>query len=75
MKAGGDELIASMVRKQSASKLLNRELVKRHISVESLDDPISIRPHRPQIVVLVSVGIGVTGEIESVQRPLLAKVF
>ena len=52
--------------------MLDRELVKRHIVVERLNDPVSVRPDLARVIVLIPVGVGVAGEVEPVPRPVLA---
>ena len=44
MKARGEPLLGSRVRKQVSGKLLDRKLVERHVGVERGDDPVPPRP-------------------------------
>ena len=55
-----------------AGQLLGREPVKRQVAVESINDPLAPVPHVAVAVDVVSVSIGVTGEIEPLQSHPLA---
>ena len=74
VEAGGDLVIHGRVGQQIACKLLDRELVVRHVLVVGLDHPVAPRPHRPQAVDVVAVGVGVAGKIEPLHRHALAIV-
>src|SRR5258708_16230997 len=71
VKSGGYLLIQRMVRKKVPRKLLDGELVERHILVECLDDPIPIGIHLAVVIKMDSVGIRVTRGVEPLAAPML----
>src|SRR5688500_759618 len=47
MKGRCYELFLGRTGQQVASELLDRELVKRHVAIDRLNDPVAIGPHLP----------------------------
>jgi hypothetical protein len=72
VEARRDALFARGVRQHVAGQLLDREPVERHVAVERVDHPVAVLPHRPEAVLLVTVRVGVPGEVEPRPRPPLA---
>ena len=72
MKSRCDTLVDRRPRQQIARDLFNTELIERHVRVEGSDDPIPIGPYRPPSILLVTVGIRVTRQIEPFSRPAFA---
>src|SRR6185369_15869790 len=71
MKAGGDLLTDCGIREHVARDLLDRELIERHIAVESIDNPIAILPHHPALVFLITVRVGVSRKVKPRPSPSL----
>ena len=63
------------IGKQVARQLFDGELVKRHVVVQGANDPVAIRPHRPQVIVLITIGIRISGQIEPAGGPLFAEML
>ena len=74
MKTGCDHLRQSRLGKQIARQLFNGELVKCHIRIERIDNPVPVGPHRPWRVDRVPVGIRVPGLIQPVTSPTLPEM-
>ena len=74
VEAGGDEVFEGAVREQVAGEGLDRELVERQVGVQGADEPVAPRPDIAAVVLLVSLGIGVAGEIEPEGGPAFAEV-
>ena len=72
IESGGDDLVASGVRKHVPSQLLDREPVESQIAVEGIDHPVAPAPHRARAVCLVPVGIGVASCVEPHRREVFA---
>ena len=62
------------VGKKIPRHLLKDKTVERHVVVEGPDDPVPPNPHVTYTVVLVSVGIGITGRIQPIGRNLFPVV-
>ena len=71
-EAGGDPLGLRRLGQEVARELLDHELVERHIAGEGIDHPVTPRPLRSLLVVVVAVGVGVAGDVEPVHRHLLS---
>ena len=69
----GDSLVGGWVGQQVTSQLLDGELIKGHIAIEGVDDPVTPSPHRPFAVPEEAVGIGKPRRIEPVSCQVLAK--
>jgi hypothetical protein len=65
-------LLERAIGQQIPGELLDREPVERHVPVERVDDPIPVRPDLSVIVEVEAVGVGVTGRIQPIARPVLA---
>ena len=74
-EAGGHDLLLRRVGQKVASDLLHHELVVGHVAVDRGDDPVTPGPHLATKVLLVTVCVGVAGEVEPVPRPLLTESF
>ncbi len=75
METRGNLLLNRRVRQQVARKLLDRKPVKRQITIDCVDHPVPPPPGvgtRP--VFLVTVAVGVPGQIEPVASTALAEV-
>ncbi len=72
IEAAGDFLIERGVGEHVAGKLLERELVERLVAIEGGDDGIAVAPHVAAAVILIAVGIGVTGGVEPTEGHALA---
>ena len=72
VEAGGDELIKRRLRQQVAGELLDGELVKRHVAVQRIDDPVAPVPLVAGAVGLEAVGVGVARGVEPFLRHVLA---
>ena len=59
MECSGHEICLSGMVKQVAGQLLDRKLFDRHIPIERVDDPISIRPDSPWRIIGVASRVGV----------------
>ena len=71
VKTSGDLLLQRGVWQQVACQLFDGELVERHVSVEGVNHPFPIRPHRTRQVHLIPVGIGVARQVQ----PATGEVF
>ena len=63
------------VGKKITRHLLEDETVERHVVVEGPDYPVPPDPHVTDAVVLVSVGIGITGGIQPKRCHLFSIVW
>ena len=72
MKSSCDFLVGRGVRNQITRQLFQRELIKRHVVVHRVDHPISIRPAFTQLICLITVGVGVAGQIQPGLCPTFA---
>ena len=69
MKARGHQLALRRVGKHIAGKLLDCELIKRHVVVDRADHPIAIRPDAAIAIFFVAVGVGVARQIKPLPGP------
>ena len=74
IKAGCDPLRHGCIREKISSELFDGELVIGHVGVEGLDDPVPPQPNLTGLVAKISVGVGVAGGVEPVDRHAFAKV-
>ena len=74
METGRELLIRSSVWQEIARKLLNRELVIRHVHIERSNDPIPPRPVRARLIGLVTIRIRVSRTIQPHHGHALAVV-
>ena len=72
VEAGADQLIERAIGQQVAGELLDRELIERHVPVESIDHPIAIRPVLAIVVEVDAVGVGVSSVIQPVAAAMLS---
>ena len=72
VKAGGHQLILGWIRQQIPGNLFNDELIERQVAIQRVNHPIAILPDLARSVDGVSVGVGVTGDIQPVASPSLA---
>jgi hypothetical protein len=70
--SGRDMVRRPGVRQQVACDLPDRELIERHVLAERIDNPVPVGPNRPAVVLLVTVGVGVSGKIEPPAGQMLA---
>ncbi len=68
IEAGCDDLGLGGVRQHIARNLFHRELVIGHVTVKCTDHPIAPRPHLSRAVDVISVRVGIAGEIEPLHR-------
>jgi hypothetical protein len=73
-KAGSDFLIQRGVWQHVACELLDGELIEREISIEGLNHPLPVLPHRPQRIALVAVAVGISCQIQPMPCPALTIV-
>src|SRR6185503_12865128 len=64
VKTGRNFLLECGIWQKISSELFDGELIERQVTVESIDHPLTIRPHRAGKIHLVTVGIGITRQIE-----------
>ncbi len=74
VKSGRDSLFGRRLRQHVARDLLDGEIAEREVPVQRADDPVAILPHRAGVVLLVSVGVRVTREIEPGPSPPLSEM-
>ena len=74
-KAGRHALRLRRVRKQIAGDLLDDELVVRHVAIDGVDHPIAPKILLARQILFVAVAIGISGHIEPMPGPFLAKVL
>ena len=72
IESGRKNLFFRWLGEQIAGDLPFRKLIEREIVIKGSDHPISPRPHRPFVVALVAIGIGVPCRIEPVPGHSLA---
>ncbi len=70
VETGRDELICARIGKQVARKLFNGKPIETHISVEGIDHPVAISPHRPRLIAFVTIRVGVAAQIQPVLSPM-----
>jgi len=74
VEARGNPLRHVRIRQHVPRYLLDREPVEGLVTVQGLDHPVAILPHRSSAVLLVAVAVGIAREIEPRPRPPLAIV-
>ncbi len=75
MEAGGRLLGKRGVGEQVAGKLLDGELVKRHVLVDGPDHPVAVSVRiGAGRVLLVAVAVGIAGQVQPVPSPAFAEV-
>ncbi len=75
MERGGEQLVGRWIGEQVSGELFDGELIKRHVAVDGVDDPVAVAPSVwARAVFLVSVAVGVARLIEPVTAPALAEV-
>ena len=74
IESGGDSLIQGGVGQQVTRQLLHGELVEGLVGIESRDHPIAVLPHRSGKVDMVTVRVGIAGQIQPVHGHALAEV-
>ncbi len=75
VKSCGKNLISAGLRKKIPSQLLLRELVKGHILIEGIDNPIPVSPDVARSVLFVAFGVRIPGKIQPHPGPMLPKTF
>ena len=69
-------LLQCRVRKQIARRLLDGELIERHVAVERLNHPLAIPPRiGPHVILHAALAVGESRQIQPRPRPLLAVVL
>ena len=63
IEGGRQSLIASRMRQQVSGKLLDGELIERHIGVIGVDDPVPPGPLAATHIILIAARIGVPSRI------------
>ena len=63
-ESGGELLFVGGVGQEVACDLPNGEIIEGEIAIEGVGDPVAPRPHRAFGVVLVAIGVSITGGIE-----------
>ena len=71
MKSSGDFLIQRRIRQEITRELFDRELIKRHISIQGINDPITVGPGGEVHVGVVAPSVGIAGGIEPIERHML----
>ena len=75
METSGYFLVGGRVGEEVAGDLFDRELVKRHVGVEGINDPLAVAPGvGPDLVFFIAIGVGVAGEVEPLAGPFFAVV-
>ena len=69
MKSRCDALIDGRVGKHVSRQLLDRKLIVRNISVDRVDDPVTVRPHRSLSIFFIAIRIGIASQIEPLSTP------
>ena len=57
-------LVAGCVRQHVTGNLFDRELIEGHVSVKSVNDPVSPPPHAAHTIALIAVGIRITCRVQ-----------
>ena len=71
LKSSRHLLLNSCVRQQVTGNLFQEELVERHVAIQRVDHPMAITPCMwSYVVLLVTIAVGVAGQIEPVPSPL-----
>jgi hypothetical protein len=75
MKGRGQALHVAGIGQQITGQLRDGKLIKGHIRVDGIDDPVAITIGiGAWIVLLVSIGIGVAGHVEPMPAPTFAEM-
>ena len=74
VKGGGDQLIFGRLGQQVPGQLLDGELIKRQVFVESPYDVIPISPNGTGRIVRVTGRVGITGQIQPCPRPMFSEL-
>ena len=69
METGRHKLFKRGCGKQVSGKLFDRELIKRQILVQGMNDPVSVLPDGAWLIAGEAIGIGITGRVEPVTSP------
>ena len=72
VEAGGDLLSQRWLRQEIARELIDGELIERLVAVEGIDDPFAVGPDGTRQVHLITVGVGVSGEVQPAPRHVFA---
>ena len=64
IEASGDALGQGGLGQEITGQLIDGELVERLVAVEGLDHPLAVRPNGTGQIHLITVGIGITRQIE-----------
>ena len=64
LKAGGEDLVLGGIGKQVPGDLLGDELVVGKVLLKSPDDPVAPRPDIAVAVLLVTIGVGIAGDVQ-----------
>ena len=75
VKSGGHPLLNRSSGKQIPRQLLQDKLIIREVSIIGVDDPLPVTPGvGTRIVLLKSVAVGITGQIQPMPGPALSEV-
>src|SRR5262249_45146995 len=75
IESSGDPAAAGGIQQQVSGELLGAETIERKVSVDGIDDPVAIEVGvGTRAIGLVTIRIGITGKVEPVPRPALAKM-
>ena len=66
------ELLVGRLLQQVGGELLDGELVKRQVAVESVDDVVAVGPDDPRRIVRVTGAVRVARKVQPQPRPMLA---
>ena len=69
METGRNELFGCRIREQVTCNLLGHEPVKRQVTVQGVNDPVSIHPNFAGIINVIAVGISVPSQVQPVTTP------
>ena len=72
VEAGGDDLLGSCIGKHVAGKLFDRELIEWFVGVERSNDVVAVGPNRTVTILFITIGVGITGEVEPSSGPSFA---
>ncbi len=72
MKTGGNDVVDGRLRQHVTGNLANGEGIKGHVVIEGPNHPVSVGPDLPGAILLITVGIGVAGQVEPAAGPALA---
>ena len=69
MKATGNFLRDGRIGKHIARQLFNRKLIEGHVLIERIDNPVSIGPNGSGSVFFITVGVGISRQIQPDSSP------